>query len=115
MLAICVCAAVPFSAEAERREAPPPAPPPPVPRTVRVARGGKAEIPLRIYGTRSQKLTFIIRAAPQHGKLSEPKQTDPEAATVTYAPPADLAITRDKFSYAVRSNEGVSGAVDINW
>jgi hypothetical protein len=32
---------------------------------------------------------------------------------VTYVPPDDLGITQDRFSYAVKSNEGVSGAVDV--
>jgi hypothetical protein len=75
---------------------------------------GKIDIPLRIYGTRSETLTFLIRSQPEHGRLTEPNHFHPQGAVVTYEPPKDLNINADKFTYAVRSKEGVSAAVDVN-
>lgn len=88
-------------------------PPQPVQQTARVPRGGSVEIPLRIYGTRNQKLEFRIRQAPRAGTLSEIRQIDQEVASVTYTPPADLSITREKFTYAVKSTEGISAGADV--
>ncbi len=89
-----------------------PAPSQPVPASVRVTRGKAVPIPLRIYGTRDQTVEFLIRSAPA-GKLSEPKPVGPESATVVYTAPADLAVVRDRFSYAVKGRDGVSGSADI--
>lgn len=80
---------------------------------MKVKRGEKVEIPLRIYGRRQQTLEFTIRSQPSGGKLGEVKQIDQEVASVTYTPPEDLARTRDQFSYSVRSSAGVSAAVDV--
>ncbi|MDB6175601.1 MAG: Fibronectin type domain protein [Chthoniobacteraceae bacterium] len=91
----------------------PKAPPQPVSPIVRVKRGESVEIPLKIYGTRSQTLDFLIRVPPQTGKLSEIKRIAQEAGSITYTPSKDLIVKRDKFSYAVRSNEGVSAAVEV--
>ena len=99
---------------AQRRAPPPPAAPPqPVQQSARVKRGGSVEIPLRIYGTRNQQLDFLIRSQPESGTLSPPKLTGQQTATVKYTPPADLNVVRDKFSYAVRSTEGVSAPADV--
>jgi hypothetical protein len=100
-------------ARAQRKEAAGAAPPQPVPLAVKVRRGGKTEIPLRIYGQAHEPLKFLIRAAPAHGRISEPRQTEREAAVVVYEPPADVKITIDKFSYAVQGGVGVSAAVDV--
>lgn len=98
---------------AKKKEAPAPAPPPAVPQTVVVPRDGKVQVPLRIYGTRSQTLTFLIREQSAHGTLTAPRRVGPESAVVTFTPPQDLNVTKDRFSYAVKSNEGVSAAVDV--
>jgi hypothetical protein len=98
---------------AERTPKIAPAPPPPVPATIKAKRGEATEVPLRIFGTRGQTLTFIIRAAPAAGKLSAPKNVGDESAVVRYTPPADRAVTRDSFTYAVRSTEGVSAAAEV--
>ncbi len=84
------------------------APPQPLRISTIAKRGEPVEIPLGIYGTRSQTLEFKIRARPTAGKLSEPKQVAQESAVVVYTPPEDLAISKDQFSYSVRSREGVS-------
>ncbi len=89
------------------------APPLPVPLAVKVRREGRTEIPLRIYGRAGEPLKYLIRTPPEHGKLSEPRPTEREAAVVVYEPPADLAITGDRFFYAAQSALGVSASVEI--
>ena len=90
-----------------------PAPPQPVSQKVMVKRGASVEIPLKIHGTRSQTLAWIIRQPPLHGKLSEVRATGQEAAAVTYRPPADLRVVSDRFTFSVRSTEGISAPVDV--
>jgi hypothetical protein len=88
-------------------------PPQPVEQILRVRRGESVDVPLRIYGTRAQTLEFRIRAAPRAGTLSPVRQIAAERAVVTYTPPTDRTIATDQFTYAVRSNEGVSAAAQI--
>ena len=114
LCAAAVLAWVPLSAGAERKkELPPEAPPPAQPVAVKVARGETAEIALRIYGRKNEALNYLIRTPPKYGRLTEPRAVEREVSAVTYTPPADLAITRDRFSYAVQSRAGVSAAVDV--
>ncbi len=110
---VCAIAAtlgIETTAQPPRPTPPPPiaAPPQPLRIAIKVKRDEPVEIPLGIYGTRSQTLEFKIRVRPAAGQLSEPKQVGQESAVVTYTAPADLAITKDQFSYSVRSREGVS-------
>ena len=88
-------------------------PPPAMPASVSVARGGRLDIPLRIYGVQNQTLRYLIKRPPLHGRLSEPRPTAREVSTVTYEPPADLAITADRFSYSVQNHAGVSAPVEV--
>ena len=99
---------------AQRKEAPGIAPPPPVALNVKIRREGKTEIPLRIHGRANEVLKFHIRTPPIHGKISEPRKTEREAAVVVYEPPADLAIGTDKFLFSVQSSAGVSAPVEVN-
>ncbi len=102
------------NAAAARKPAPlPSAPPEPVAQSLQVKRGESIDVPLRIYGTRNQTLDFVVKVQPPAGKLSDVKRLQPESSSVRYTPPADLAITREKFTFSVRSNEGVSGAVEV--
>ena len=103
-----------MSAEAAPKTSVAPTPPQPVEQKVTVKRGGSADIPLRIYGTRAQTLSWVIRQQPAHGKLSGVRATAPETAVVTYRPPADLRIVSDRFTFSARSNEGVSAAVEVS-
>ena len=89
-------------------------PPPALPLTVKVKRGEPAEIQLRIYGRKNEPLKYLIRAEPRHGKVGEVRVLGREVSAVTYTPPADLGITRDRFSYAVQTGAGVSAAVDVD-
>ena len=91
----------------------PPAPPQPMQQKVTVKRGATVDVPLRIYGTRAQTLTWLIRRAPGHGKLSNLRQTAPEAAIVTYTAPADLRAKSDTFTFSARSNEGASAPATV--
>ena len=101
-------------ARAERKKEPlPEAPPPAQPLAVKVSRGEPFDIPLRIYGQKNEPLKYVIRTPPVHGRLTEPRVVGREISAVTYTPPADLAITRDQFSYAVQNRAGVSAAVDV--
>ncbi len=88
-------------------------PPQPVQLNVKVRREGKTEIPLRIHGLANEPLKFLVRTPPAHGRLSEPRQTGRETAVTIYEPPADLAITADKFFYAAQSAAGVSAPVEV--
>ena len=102
---------------AERKKAQPPVglvPPQPVQLTIKVRREGKTEIPLGIHGQANEPLKFLIRTAPQSGKASDPKPSGRETATTIYEPPTDLAITTDRFLYAVQSNAGVSAPVEVS-
>ena len=90
-----------------------PAPPQPMAQKVTVKRGGSVEIALKIYGTRAQTLSWIIREQPVGGKLSAIRATAAEAAAVTYRPPADVRVVSDHFTFSVRSSEGVSAPVEV--
>lgn len=89
-------------------------PPPAIPQQITILRGGRIDIPLRIYGVQNEPLRYLIKSAPAHGKLSEPRVTTREVSTVTYEPPADLAITADRFTYSVQSHAGVSAPVEVS-
>lgn len=91
-----------------------PAPPQPVAQKVSVQRGQSVEIPLRIYGTRAQTLSWIIRQQPTQGKLSLPRPTAPEAAQITYTASSAPGPGTDRFTFSARSNEGVSAAVEVS-
>ena len=90
-----------------------PGPAQPMPASAKAPRDGTTEIPLRIFGRRQQTLTFLIRTPPAAGKLSEPEKTGAESAIVRYTPPMDRAITRETFTYAVRSADGISAPVAV--
>jgi hypothetical protein len=114
-LSILFCGLFLASAAAQRKDAAGVIPPQPVELSVKVQRGGKTEIPLRVHGRANEALKFLIRTAPVYGKLSEPtRATDREAAVVVYEPPANLAITSDKFFYAAQGSAGVSSAVQVS-
>lgn len=88
-------------------------PPPAMPAAVSVARGGRIEIPLRIYGVQNESLRFLIKKPPMHGRLSEPRPTAREVSSVVYEPPSELAVTADRFTYSVQSHAGVSAPVEV--
>lgn len=90
-----------------------PAPPQPVPQQIRVLRGEKVEIPLRIYGLHKETLRFPIRTQPRHGKLSGQKAVDRYSGAIVYEPPTDLAIVQDSFQYAAQSSAGVSAPASV--
>ena len=109
-----LAALFPMAAVAAPKVTLPPTPPQPVEQKVTVKRGGSVDIPLRIYGTRAQTLSWIIRQQAAHGKLSGIRSTAPETAVVTYRPPADLRIVSDRFTFSARSTEGVSAPVEVS-
>lgn len=117
LAALLACGALiwaPSTACAERKkDAPPDIPPPAQPLTVKVPRGESIPILLRIYGRKNEALKYLIRTPPQHGRLTAPRVVELEVSSVTYTPPADLAIARDRFTYAVQNAAGVSAAVDV--
>lgn len=90
-----------------------PGPPQPVAVKVKARRDEATPIPLRIFGTRNQTLTFLVRKPPAHGKLGAPEKLGAESAVVRYSPPGDRTVTRETFTYAVRSAEGVSAPVEV--
>ena len=117
LLALCAAGALlgalPPARSDAKKDPLPEAPPPALPLAVKVARGETAEIALRIYGRKNEALKYLIRTPPQAGKLTEPKVVEREVSRVTYTPPTDLAVTRDRFTYAVQNGAGVSAAVEV--
>src|SRR5688572_12686182 len=95
---------------AQKRKTPelPPAPPPVVSREVTVLEGDPVTIPLGIHGRRSEQLQFLVRTRPKSGKLSVITATGVNSAAIVYTPSADSSEIEDRFTYAVRSKEGVS-------
>ena len=115
-LALHSAALLPSGAADDKKKATPvmaPAPPPAMPQSVKVARGQKIEIPLRTFGRHNEQLRYLIRAKPEHGRLSEPRVTEREVSVVTYEPPADLAVTSDQFRFSVKTSVGVSAPVEV--
>ena len=117
LAALCAAGALlgapPLAGADQKKEPLPEVPPPAQPLAVKVPRGEAVDIALRIYGRKNEALKYLIRTPPKSGRLTEPKVVDLEVSTVTYTPPADLAITRDRFSYAVQNGAGVSASVDV--
>ena len=117
LAALCAAGALlcapPLAGADKKKEPLPEVPPPAQPLAVKVPRGESVDIALRIYGRKNEALKYLIRTPPKSGKLTEPKVVALEVSSVTYTPPADLAITSDRFSYAVQNGAGVSAAVDV--
>ncbi|MHA3771157.1 choice-of-anchor D domain-containing protein [Verrucomicrobiota bacterium sgz303538] len=116
LLLLLTVDATSFAADRKDRNKEPSLPKPPpqaVEQSIKVRRGEKLTIPLKIYGSQREALRFLIRKEPANGKLSEPQPRDRESAIVTYEPTNDLSIKQDQFSYAVQSSAGVSAAADV--
>ena len=117
LAAVCAAGALlwalPLAGAEQKKEPLPEAPPPAQPLAVKVVRGETVEIALRIYGRKNEPLKYLVRTPPKSGRLTEPRVVEREVSAVTYTPPADLAITRDRFTYAVQNGAGVSAAVDV--
>ncbi len=106
---LCLLALSGASAKAARKRDDaelPAAPPPAVSQTVTVAPGETVPVPLGIHGGRGQQLEFLIRSLPKGGKLSPVQSTGLNSAVVQYK--AGNEAGADRFTYAVRSVEGVS-------
>ena len=88
-------------------------PPPPVARKVTLERGQQIVVPLAIYGAGVEGMEYVIRSAPKHGKLSAVYITGAITAAVTYTAPEQTTATEDRFTYAVRTSDGVSAAVPV--
>jgi hypothetical protein len=86
------------------------APAPAVPLNVSVLRGGSAKISLRVAGDQSPVLLFIIRRKPDFGRLTV---TGPVSGDVTYQHSGETAQKEDRFSYAAKSENGVSASVEV--
>ena len=80
-----------------------------VPQKITALPGEPVTIPLGIHGFRGHQLEFLIRSRPQRGKLGPVVSTGANSATVTYTAGANAAEGgEDRFTFAVKSNEGVS-------
>lgn len=88
-------------------------PPPARPQSLTVARGQRIDVPLKIYGVQSDTLRYLIKTPPAHGKLSDLRAISREVSAVTYEPPADLAVTADRFTFSVQNHAGVSAPVEV--
>ena len=112
-LLAAIFAAAPSHAAPKKNEVRPVAPPPPVARKFNLERGQQIVVPLAIYGAGVEGMEFVIRSAPKHGKLSAVHITGPITAAVTYTAPEQTTATEDRFTYAVRTSDGVSAAVPV--
>lgn len=88
-------------------------PPPARPQSLTVPRGGRVDVPLKIYGVQSDTLRYLIKTPPAHGRLSDLRAINREVSAVTYEPPADLAVTADRFTFSVQNRAGVSAPVEV--
>jgi hypothetical protein len=86
------------------------APAPAIPLNVSVLRGGNAKISLRVAGDQSQVLSFVIRHQPDFGSLSV---ADAASGEVTYQHSGETVQKMDRFTYAAKSENGVSAPVDV--
>ncbi len=113
LLVLWLCSPMPARAQ-RRRDLPglAAAPPPVVPQSITVAPGQSVQIPLTIIGGRGEQLEFLIRVPPRAGKLSAVRLVGANVAAVTYRAP--VRGGEDRFSYAVRSSEGVSAAALVS-
>ena len=84
----------------------PAAPPPAVSRTVTVRPEESVQIPLGIHGVRGGQIEFLVRSRPKAGVLSAVKTIGLNSAVVQYT--AGPETGDDQFTYAVRTEEGVS-------
>lgn len=108
LLAFCALCLAPVAGAREKRPVLPPPPPQPVPLTLKVARGETIELPLAIYGSQKELVTFVLRSKPAHGGVTRVHPTSRETATVSYKPPADLAVKKERLTYAARTAAGFS-------
>jgi len=113
LIAVLLCGLALAPASAQRKEPAGVIPPQPVQLNLKVRREGKTEIPLRVHGQANEPLKFLIRSPPVQGRLSDPRQTARETAVAIYEPPADLAITTDRFFYSAQGAAGVSAPVEV--
>lgn len=114
LLVLTVAAPCPPAAGKEAKEKPlPPPPPQPVPWSLSVPRGGHLEIPLRVYGSQPEIPRFLIRSQPEHGRLSAQAVRADDTVVVQYDPPADLAVTSVRFTYAAQNSLGVSAPTEV--
>lgn len=106
---------LPVQAQRKREKAPElaPAPPPVVSRSISLNPGETVAVPLTVHGTRDVQLEFVVRSQPKSGKLSKVKPAGREGAVVEYT--AGDQPGKDRFTYAVRTDEGMSapGLVEI--
>lgn len=82
-------------------------------RKLSLERGQQIVVPLAIYGAGVEGMEYVIRSAPKYGKLSAVHITGAITAAVTYTAPEQTTATEDRFTYAVRTSDGVSAAVPV--
>ena len=83
-------------------------PPPPIARAITLDRGQQVTVPLAVHGTGVENMEFIIRTAPKVGRLSGLQITGNSTAAVIYTAPEETDAAEDRFTYAVRTADGVS-------
>lgn len=117
--ALLLGSAAPGAFAQKKRKEPelPPAPPPVVAQEVSVTLGEPVTIRLGIHGRRTEQLEFLVKSRPKTGKLSAITTTGANSAEVVYTPPAETEAEGDRFTYSVRSKDGVSapGAVTVKF
>lgn len=120
-LLLCFCAAILAagtlaSAEPKRppRQPAPVLPPEPRPASATVKRGESVRILLRIYGAAHQPIRFRVKSPPAAGVVSEPEKVGGDAAAVVYKHSGKAEPERDRFTFVVQSEAGVSAPAPVD-
>jgi hypothetical protein len=106
-LAFLACDGLQASPFGDSLKSAPGAPPIPAPLLYTVNGRDAVRLPLKIVGTPTGSITFILRSQPQHG-IVRMIRAQGEAAMVEYTPPSDRSISSDSFSFVAANSKGVS-------
>ncbi|MGC3990914.1 MAG: choice-of-anchor D domain-containing protein [Chthoniobacteraceae bacterium] len=83
-----------------------------VPLTIHVPRGEAISFKLSVYGP-PESVKFLLRSKPVYGTLSAATLEGHGDVVVTYRHSGEKMQTQDRFTYAAKTNGGVSAAAEV--
>jgi|GEM_PF-3820123 len=83
-----------------------------VPLTIHVPRGDSISFKLSVFGP-PESVKFLLRSRPDYGTLSAATLEGHGDVVVTYRHSGEKTQTQDHFSYAAKTNGGVSAAAEV--